>query len=141
MPYLASFMVQFSTKLYAFDVSEIVPHALLVFCPLAEYSNEDEDIIVDGWLKFHCNSGNKLLSTIKTARAKIWELLDCKLREPTYDWSASTELAAVVWMLRTNGLGFERTKPLTLPARNMSCTGQNPLVRIAVAKGMVIFGV
>merc|ERR1712039_42096 len=110
-PWLAFYTIQHTTKLYAYDVSEVSPFALLLFGTEPVFNENTKEFQVGGWASFSCPGGQKVLPLILAARASLQEVLDRKLEDVKFDLAASRELKICVQLLRSNGLGFRRPSP------------------------------
>merc|ERR1712032_127378 len=106
-PWLACFMVQHTSKLYAYDVSEATPYALLLFGEEPEYDENSESIVMGGWVRFKCRGAPWVLPLLTAARGAMHQLLQQKLDNPFVNYAQSRELNACIGLLSTNGLGFE----------------------------------
>jgi len=107
-PWLGCFMIKHTGRLYAYDVSEAPPYALLLFGDSIEWNEAEEHVRVGGGLvQIRCSGGAVLLPVISAARAALHQLLQRKLDEPSADYTQSRELCAIAKLLSTNGLGFE----------------------------------
>lgn len=141
-PYLAAFSVQQTKHLYAYEVTEVVPLALLLFGEEPTYNAKARQLVAGGWARFRCGGGRLLLPLISSARRVVSAVLAQKLEDPSLDHGGSPGLAAVRLLLGTGGLCFERAKSFTLPARGLQPAGQadNPVRRIAGAVAGLVHG-
>lgn len=110
-PWLAFYTIQHTTKLYAYDVSEVNPFALMLFGSEPVYNEHTEQMEVGGWARFKCPHGKTVLPLLKAARASIQRVLERKLEDVRHDLGASKELKVCVQLLKTNGLGFRKPSP------------------------------
>lgn len=110
-PWLAYYTIQHTTKLYAYDASEVNPFALLLFGAEPTFNENTGQIELGGWARFSCRSGKQLLPLIKGARNSVQRVLEKKLEDVKFDIGASKELAACVQLLRCNGLGYRKPDP------------------------------
>ncbi|CAE7200246.1 unnamed protein product, partial [Symbiodinium pilosum] len=108
-PWLAYYTIQQTSKLYAYDVSEVSPFALLLFG--GEPTVNHGGIEVGSWANFKCRNGKQLLPLLQAARAAIQDVLEKKLEDLKFDLSSSKELRACIELLKCNGLGFRREDP------------------------------
>jgi len=110
-PWLAFYTIQHTTKLYAYDVSEVNPFALLLFGVEPVYNDHTRTFEVGGWARFSCPNGDKILPLIKAARIAVQQVLERKLADVRHDLASSRELKACVQLLRSGGLGYRRPSP------------------------------
>lgn len=110
-PWLAFYTIQQTTKLYAYDVSEVPPYALLLFGREPTFNDHTGHFEVGGWAHFSYKHGAKLLPLIQAARKAWLDVLRRKLDDMNYDLLSSTELQSIVQLLKTNGLGYRRPSP------------------------------
>jgi len=110
-PWLAFYTIQHTTKLYAYDVSEVNPFALMLFGAEPVYNSHTKQLEVGGWARFSCPSGDKILPLIRAARASVQQVLASKLDDLKHDLTASKELKVCVELLKTNGLGYMKPPP------------------------------
>jgi len=110
-PWLAFYTIQHTTKLYAYDVSEVNPFALLLFGALPTFNEHTGQLEVGGWARFACRSGKQLLPLLQAARDAVQNVLEKKLEDVKFDLSSSKELKACVQLLRCNGLGYRKPDP------------------------------
>lgn len=111
-PWLASFHVQrmgSDDELVTFDASEVPPYALMLFGAPPEVDAISGHIVVGGWARFRCAASARALPAICAARAALQRILGQKLQDPDFDHTASSEFAVCLELLRSNGLGFQRT--------------------------------
>ncbi|CAE7530850.1 unnamed protein product [Symbiodinium natans] len=108
-PWLAYYTIQQTSKLYAYDVSEVSPFALLLFGGEPVFNHGQ--IEVGGWATFKCKGGKQLVPLLKAARSAIQEVLERKLEDLKFDLSSSKELRACIELLKCNGLGFRTKDP------------------------------
>lgn len=107
-PWLASFQLQRTRdSLQAFDASEAVPYALLIFGAQPCLNAATGQVEVGNWARFPCDDGNRVLTVIHAARAAVQKVLTRKLEDPHFDHTTSGELTVCLQLLRSNGLGFE----------------------------------
>lgn len=105
-PWLAFYTIQQTTRLYAYDVSEVPPYALLLFGAEPTVDDHTGNIEVGGWVHFSCQEGAKLIPLVKAARKALFDVMLRKLVNTNYDLASSLELQAIVQLLKTNGLGY-----------------------------------
>lgn len=105
-PWLVFFTLQETTKLYAYDVSEASPFALLLFGAAPKFNKRTGHVEV-GWAKFSCPSAENMWPVLDQCRQSWQHVLARKLANPSYDHFEAPELAMCAQLLRTNGLGFE----------------------------------
>lgn len=110
-PWLAFYTIQHTTKLYAYDVSEVNPWALLLFGAPPTYNSHTQQLEVGGWARFVCPNGDRILPLVMAARAGLEKVMARKADEVKYDPSDSKELAACIQLLKTNGLGYRDMSP------------------------------
>lgn len=110
-PWLAFYTLQHTSKLYAYDVSEVNPFALLLFGAEPVFDEKSGEFEVGGWARFKCPSGGKIRPLLLRARRAWVCVLERKLEDAGYDIAASKELQACVELLRTGGLGFRPPSP------------------------------
>eukprot|EP00439_Symbiodinium_sp_Y106_P022801 s6484_g2.t2 len=108
-PWLAYYTIQQTSKLYAYDVSEVSPFALLLFG--GDLETNHGGIEVGKWATFKCRGGKQLLPLLQAARKAIQDVLERKLEDLKFDLSSSKELRACIELLKCNGLGFRREDP------------------------------
>jgi len=105
-PWLAFYTIQHTSKLYAYDVSEVNPYALLIFGAMPVYLDHTQHFEIGGWARFSCPNGGGILKLIEASRKAVQAVLEKKLENIHYDLGSSRELAAVIELLSTNGLGY-----------------------------------
>jgi len=110
-PWLAYYTIQHTTKLYAYDVSEVNPFALMIFGAEPTFNSQTRQLEVGGWARFSCSTGDKILPLIRAARASVNRVLEHKLNDVRHDLLSSRELKVCVQLLRSNGLGYRRPTP------------------------------
>lgn len=110
-PWLAFYTIQHTTKLYAYDVSEVEPFALLLFGSEPIYNSHTKQLEIGGWARFSCSSGDQILPLIKAARQGVQRVLEKKLEDVRFDLKSSKELAACIQLLKTSGFGYRRPSP------------------------------
>jgi len=110
-PWLAFYTIQHTTKLYAYDVSEVEPFALLLFGSEPIYNSHTKQLEVGGWARFSCAGGERILPLLKAARRGVQKVLEKKLEDVHFDLKSSKELAACIQLLKTNGLGYRTPSP------------------------------
>jgi len=110
-PWLAFYTIQHTTKLYAYDVSEVNPFALLLFGAEPVWNETCKQLEVGGWARFACPNGKSVLPLIKAARAGVQRVLERKLEDVRFDLHGAKELAVCVQLLKTNGLGYRNPSP------------------------------
>ncbi|CAE7359206.1 unnamed protein product [Symbiodinium microadriaticum] len=108
-PWLAYYTIQQTSKLYAYDVSEVSPFALLLFG--GDLEPNHGGIEVGKWATFKCRGGKQLLPLLQAARKAIQDVLERKLEDLKFDLSSSKELRACIELLKCNGLGFRKEDP------------------------------
>eukprot|EP00415_Alexandrium_ostenfeldii_P000620 UN0620 len=110
-PWLAFYTIQHTTKLYAYDVSEVNPFALMLFGGEPVYNAHTRTLEVGGWARFSCSNGERILPLIKAARSAVQLVLERKLTDVRLDLAMSRELRACIQLLRSGGLGYRRPSP------------------------------
>lgn len=112
-PWLAFYTIQQTSKLYAYDVSEASPFALLLFCsePGPVFQEFTHTMQVGGFASFRCRGGKQLVPLLQAARRAIQDVLERKLEDVKWDLTTSKELDVCVNLLRCNGLGFRPPDP------------------------------
>lgn len=110
-PWLAFYTIQHTTKLYAYDVSEVNPFALMLFGAEPVFHSHSRSLEVGGWARFSCPNGEKILPLIKAARAAVQQVLERKLEDVRHNLSSSKELKVCVQLLRSGGLGYRKPSP------------------------------
>ncbi|CAK9004851.1 unnamed protein product [Durusdinium trenchii] len=110
-PWLAFYTIQQTTKLYAYDVSEASPFALLLFGQELTYNKVTHSLQVGGFASFRCRGGEQLMPLLQAARRAIQDVLERKLEDATWDLTTSKELQVCIQLLRCNGLGFQKPDP------------------------------
>eukprot|EP00931_Biecheleriopsis_adriatica_P101204 TRINITY_DN76395_c0_g1_i1.p1 TRINITY_DN76395_c0_g1~~TRINITY_DN76395_c0_g1_i1.p1 ORF type:complete len:1201 (-),score=238.59 TRINITY_DN76395_c0_g1_i1:26-3148(-) len=110
-PWLAFYTMQHTTKLYAYDVSEVNPFALLIFGGEPTFNEHTGQLEVGGWARFGCRGGKEVLPLIKAARDAVQKVLEKKLEDVKFDLAGCMELKACVQLLRCNGLGYRKPDP------------------------------
>jgi len=113
-PWLAYYTIQHTTKLYAYDVSEVNPFALLLFGAEPVYDAHSRQFEVGGWVRFSCPDGEHILPLIKAARSAVQEVLKKKLEDMKCDLASSKELKACIQLLKSNGLGYRKPSPMPM---------------------------
>eukprot|EP00913_Durusdinium_trenchii_P023846 g22395.t1 len=92
-PWLAFYTIQQTTKLYAYDVSEASPFALLLFGQELTYNKVTHSLQVGGFASFRCRGGEQLMPLLQET------------------WMGAPELQVCIQLLRCNGLGFQKPDP------------------------------
>mmetsp|Transcript_22263 Transcript_22263/g.40442 ORF Transcript_22263/g.40442 Transcript_22263/m.40442 type:complete len:1182 (+) Transcript_22263:158-3703(+) len=110
-PWLAFYTIQHTTKLYAYDVSEVNPFALLLFGNEPYFNDHTKQLEIGSWARFSCKTGDKILPLIKAARVAVQRVLEKKLEDVSFDLRSSRELAVCIELLKTNGLGYRSPSP------------------------------
>lgn len=110
-PWLAYYTIQHTTKLYAYDVSEVNPYALLIFGGEPVFNDHTGDLEVGGWARFSCKQGKRILPIIQAARSSLQTVLEQKLEDVKFDLRGCKELKVIIQLLRCNGLGYRKPSP------------------------------
>eukprot|EP00971_Amphidinium_carterae_P244907 4862703-Amphidinium_carterae.2 len=110
-PWLAFYTIQHTTKLYAYDVTEVHPFALLLFGGTPEFIEQTQELQVGSWLRLKCPSGATLLPLLLAARSAIQDVLERKLEDIRFDPTTSSRLNACIQLIKTHGLGFREPSP------------------------------
>eukprot|EP00927_Polykrikos_kofoidii_P049295 TRINITY_DN43372_c0_g1_i1.p1 TRINITY_DN43372_c0_g1~~TRINITY_DN43372_c0_g1_i1.p1 ORF type:complete len:1193 (-),score=186.31 TRINITY_DN43372_c0_g1_i1:182-3760(-) len=110
-PYLAFYTIQQTTKLYAYDITEVNPYALLLFGANPVFDKTTDELEIGRWARFRCPDGESILPLICAARRSLHAVLRRKLDDVKYDLKSSQQLRAIAELLRTNGLGLRPPSP------------------------------
>jgi len=111
-PYMAFFTSQQTTKLYAYDASEVTPWSVLLMSgdhPNFEETESTSYVSVGGWTKFQCKSSSvmRVIGALRNAWNKV---LNRKLNNTKWNHTESRELMLIKKVLMDQGLGFELSK-------------------------------
>lgn len=105
-PWLCYSTLQHTKKLYAHDVTEAMPYALLLFGQEPFFDERTRTVRVGNLVRFSCVS-RRVMGLLQAARGAFQKELQWKLENPAYDHTKSRGLAACVKLLSTHGLGCE----------------------------------
>merc|ERR1712007_196870 len=95
-PWLAFYTIQHTTKLYAYDVSEVNPFALLLFGASPVYNAHTQQLEVGGWARFTAPDGARILPLITAARVALQRVLARKADDVKYNPTTSQELIVCI---------------------------------------------
>jgi len=107
-PYMAFFTSQQTTKLYAYDATEVTPWSVLLFgeAPVFEETDSSKHIVVGGWARFKC-ADDSILTIASVLRKEFASILSRKMADLRWDHSKSRELMVIKRLLLDQGLAFE----------------------------------
>lgn len=125
-PWLAFYTIQHTTKLYAYDVSEVSPFALMLFGEQPVFNDHTKEVEIGGWARFICPDGSRLLPLVLAARTAIQKALERKLGDVRHDLGSSKALQVCAQLLKSNGLGYRRPSPPP-PRRNKKKRAEDAL--------------
>merc|ERR1712232_596879 len=93
-PLLACFTIQRTTKLYAFDATEAIPYALLLFGGDLCFDEALGQLKVGDLSLFRCRAWDEISPLVCIARRALQHILQKKLDKPWVDFAGSRELSA-----------------------------------------------
>merc|ERR1712072_1217153 len=107
-PYMTFFTSQQTTKLFAYDCTEVTPWSVLLFGeePVYEETESTRHLVVGGWSKFKV-PGDNVLRIVLAMRKAFADIFAKKLGDLKWDHTESRELAVIKRVLLDQGLGFE----------------------------------
>jgi len=105
---MAFFTSQQTTKLYAYDATEVTPWSVLLFgeAPVFEETDSSKHIVVGGWARFKC-ADDSILTIASVLRKEFASILSRKMADLRWDHSKSRELMVIKRLLLDQGLAFE----------------------------------
>lgn len=102
-PFLVYNSLVRTSKAFLRDVTECSAYSLLLFGGQLDVQSSKGIIAVDGWAELSANG--RIGSLMAGLRRRVDALMAQKVRDPSYEIAASTEMQLIAKLIQTDGLG------------------------------------